>query len=207
MFFSVGFMDINLSVVAHSEWEEGATKTGSSPNAHLWLCSSLQQAQELLKGELKEGVDEFISLASQLPISSPEPMVKLSGDVGSTLSSFLAARANVMDVMNLSFPELGGFWGPPEKGPRGDGFLAWADEDGEFHVAIAHSKSQAASIVRGFDWMDGTRREALLNAIASWNTRADSRVAVQLVEGVAAKLLYDASLFRKYQAAKRRSQN
>lgn len=200
-------MDADLSIVAHSEWEEGTTKTGGSPNAHLWLCSSLEQAQELLKGELKEGVDEFINLASQLPISSAEPMVKLSGDVGSTLSGFLAARANVAEAMKLHFPELGGFWGPSKSGARGDGMLMWVDEEAEFHTAIAHSKSQAASIVRGFDWMNGKRRELLLNEISSWNVRAESREAAQLIEGAAAKLLYSASIFRKYQAAKRRSQN
>lgn len=207
MFFSLDFKWLGLPLVAHSEWDAGKTESGGSPNLRLWVCSSQEQLNQILP-QVQENQDELTKLAAELPATSNQQLVELTGDAAGSLGAMLVAMSQARaKVETFSPPELGGFWSPPSTGPRGDGILVWADECGGYHVAICRSKSQASTIIRSFDWMPGSRRENLLNSISGWNARPNSNIGVQLVDGQVAELFYHASIWGKYKSNQHRSMN
>ena len=202
MFFTVGPKHLNQPLIAHCEWSE--KQTGSN----LWVCSSQEQVQKLLRKEVLRHTQELQTLCGELPTAASDPLVEIVGDVASSLGSMLSAMATAgATVTAFSPPELGGFWEPPSSGQYGEGVLIWADEKSAFHLTICRSKNQAATIVRGFDWMDGPRRETLLNKVSRWNCRPESKVKALQVDGKVAELFYHASIWGKYKSAQRRSLN
>jgi hypothetical protein len=144
----------------------------------------------------------------ELPVSVNEQLVEIDGDVASSLGAMLKGMEDEgANLSAFSPPELGGFWEPKAGGKRGEGILIWADENGEFHLAISRSKSQASSIIRNFNWMDADRRKSLLKKVSNWNCREYSNTNVLLVNGKPAELFYQASIWGKYKAVQRRSTN
>ncbi len=208
MFFTIGPTHLQQPLVAHCEWDEGRTESGSSPNLRLWVCSSQEQIQSLLTTKnLKHG-DELTGVSAELPATSSDEVVEILGDAGSSLGNMLVAMTSAgARVDAFAPPELGGFWGPLPTGPRGEGILIWADENSAFHLAVCRSKSQAASILRNFKWMEGGRREPLLSKVDNWNCLQDSSRKPLRIGGKVAELFYHASIWGKVKSAQRSSMN
>lgn len=208
MFFTIGPKHLKQPLVAHCEWDEGRTESGGSPNLRLLVCSSQEQLQSLLEGNGLSHLDQLQQpeVTEGLPATSDTQLVEIIGDAGGSLGGMLTAMANDgAHIEAFAAPELGGFWGPQPSGPRGEGILIWADEEGAFHLAICRSKSQAATVLRNFAWMDGARRESLLNKVSAWNCRPDSNVDAQRIDGIVAELFYHASIWGKVKSAQRRA--
>jgi|GEM_PF-3476520 len=202
MFFTIGPKLLNQPLVAHCEWDE------KRPGTKLWICSSQEQVREMLQSSDPQQTQELQALCSELPTATPDTLVEIVGDVASSLGAMLSAMANAgAMIAAFSPPELGGFWEPPSSGQRGEGVLIWADENGAFHFAICRSKSQAATIVRGFGWMDSRRREDLLSKISRWNCREESNVKAFHVDGKIAELFYHASIWSKVKSHQQRTYN
>lgn len=202
MFFTIGPKLLNQPLVAYCEWGEQQT------SSNLWVCSSQEQAQELLQKKGLQHKQELQTLCGELPTTANDPLVEIVGDVASSLGAMLLAMANAgPSVAAFSPPELGGFWEPPSSGQRGEGVLIWADENSGFHLAVCRSRSQAATIIRGFGWMDSGRREDLLNKVSRWNCRAESNVKTLHVDGKVAELFYHASIWGKVKSHQRRAYN
>ncbi len=195
-------------LVAHCEWDEGRTESGGSPNLRLWVCSSQEHLRQLLQEKEVSHPDKLQEVLDALPATTEVQLVEITGDAGGSLGGMLSAMANAgAQVEAFMPPELGGFWEPRPNGPRGEGILVWADAEHAFHVAICRSKSQAATILRTFKWMDATRRESLLSKVSGWNCRPESNIDAQHIDGKVAELFYHASIWGKVKSAQRRGMN
>jgi len=208
MYFTFGPERLHMEAIVHSEWEKGKAASGASPEIRLWVCFSRKQTQELLGTKDLKHPEELSQLGDVLPLSSKEQLLEMSGDAASTLGAMLVATVNEGVIVGMkSYPELAGFWAPPPSGPRSNGILIWSDEDKNFHLAVVQSKDQAATIIRGFEWMDSPRRTGLLDSISGWNCRPNSKVEPLRVDGMAAELFSRASIWGKMKHFQRRSAN
>ncbi|MDB5265045.1 MAG: hypothetical protein JWN64_616 [Parcubacteria group bacterium] len=195
MFFSLSSSNSGLPLLVHCEWDAHNT------SCDLFFCCSQEQLRELLaSGSLHEGIVELQTALNELPPTSEEPAIHLTGDVAaSTGASIVALVNNGVEIHTLtSNSELSGFWQPSPDRPAGSGILIWVDMETKYHVAIAHSKEQACSVVRGLaDWMDHARIQQLLNKISLWNAPDTSEDPALLIQGKVAELMHWGSMFGK----------